>query len=722
MKIKIFFSTILMFASMSLFAQKYKDIFPQIITADEENAFEILNEFLQTNLDHPNANFRIALIYSERFKATDALKEYDKAIALAEQAKTKFFKSKIVVTDKEFKKNDEYYIGLVNDGGVPTFADIQNVIKSEEEQLDAFRIKAPEIFTQFTHSVEKYDQAVKAFASIVGSYGSLKELYLLYDDSLEQELLRLKNNYDSAKIYFDNYLALRKDYRLNAISQTYSEVPINVYRLDGLVTQINFLQPEITLWDYSTWADSVNIVINETINGLRKDLYDNEQKLRLGVEEAKNTNEPDSFKVIQANKALVFNLLKYDYKNAIVPLLSYYEFKQQFLINQKRQIYFDTASITTDRKLAYYNDMMYDAILGDSIIVQFESRFNPEQLQRHKVFVDEVFGDVETMKKYMVDEKKENDKIFHNQVTNIKDGILAKDANDSIAGIIKYRRIGIPAYKIKEELSQLPAGQIKTQYLLPSADANLYVAGLQITDKKILNQEIALAKLSPDMKPLWVKNIDIEIDSAGVDANHWLGDVILTSEGVGLVIHSVALDSSKVINTLIHVTEAGQIKFSKRLDTELYPREISFIEANNMFVITFFGEEKVMDTQSDSNLTLLTVNGLGQDIWQYDYSFKGDYVDMINTNDGFIIVGNYSVIKDKSGRTFSNSSGKNAYVISLSSLGAIKDIKCFASNTNYTINTLYKVNENNINLIGTNREQIIINAGLKEIYSSVTMK
>ena len=80
-----------MFASMSLFAQKYKDIFPQIITADRENSFEILNEFLQTNLDHPNANFRIALIYSERLKETDALKEYDKAMALAEQAKTKFF-------------------------------------------------------------------------------------------------------------------------------------------------------------------------------------------------------------------------------------------------------------------------------------------------------------------------------------------------------------------------------------------------------------------------------------------------------------------------------------------------------------------------------------------------------------------------------------------------------------------------------------------------------
>ena len=707
---------------MSLFAQKYKDIFPQIISANSDNSFEILNSFLHNNLDHPNANLRVALIYAERYKSTDALREYEKAIALAEQAKIKLFKAKLVLTEKEVKKNEEYYFGLANEGGAPVYSELTNLINREEQQVAEFLQKAPVIFSQFTNSVEKYDQAVKTFAGIVGSYASLKELYMLYNDSLKQQLTSLKRDYDSTKVYFDNYLKLRNEFKLNAISQTYSENTINVYRLDGLVTQINFLQPKITLWNYSSWADSVNLVISETIDGLRKDLYDNEKKLRIGVEEASKTNKPDSFNIIYADKALVFNLLKYDYKNAIVPLLRYYEFKQQFIIDQKRQSYFDTASISTDRRLAYYSDMMYDSKLGDSIITQFESRFNPQQLLRHKVFVDEVFGNAESMNDYMVAQKEENNKVFINQVTNIKNEILSADAQDSIAGIIKYKRISIPAYKIDEEISQLPNAQIKTQYLLPSADESLYVAGLQITDKKILNQEIAVAKLSPALKPLWVKNLDLEIDSAGVDANHWLGDVILTSEGVAFVIRSVALDSSKVMNTLIHLTEGGQIKFAKRLDTELYPREINFIEANNMFVITFFGEEKLMDTQKSSDLSVLTINGLGQDIWQYDYSFKGDYVNMINTNNGFLIGGNYSVIKNKAGRTFTKSSGKNAYVLSLSSKGALIDIKCLASDSDYHINNLYKVNENNINLLGTKGEQIIINANLLEIYSSVTMK
>ena len=389
MRTKIIFTTIIMFGAMSLFAQKYKDIFPQIISANSENSFEILNSYLQNNLDHPNANLRVALIYADRYKSTDALREYEKAIALAEQAKIKLFKARLVLTEKEVKKNEEYYFGLSNVSGAPVYSELTNLIISEEQQVAEFLQKAPVIFSQFISSVEKYDQAVKTFAGIVGSYASLKELYLLYDDSLKQQLTTLKGDYDSTKVYFDNYLKSRNEYKLNAISQTYSENTINVYRLDGLVTQINFLQPKIALWNYSSWVDSVNLVISETIDGLRKDLYDNEKKLRIGVEEASKTNKPDSFNVIHADKALVFNLLKYDYKNAIVPLLHYYEFKQQFIIDQKRQTYFDTASISTDRRLAYYSDMMYDSKLGDSIITQFESRFSPQQLLRHKVFVDE---------------------------------------------------------------------------------------------------------------------------------------------------------------------------------------------------------------------------------------------------------------------------------------------------------------------------------------------
>ncbi len=722
MRIKIIMISLLLLVGFTSIAQKYKDVFLQIVMAEEDNAFGLLNAYLQDNLDHPNANLRVALIYAARYRSVDALREYERVIALANRAKEKLLKASLVVTEKEFKKNSDYYLGMVKAGNIPSYFEITELIKQERLAVEEFLQNVPPIYNEFTQSVEKYDAAVKNFAGILGSYASFKELYLLYDDELKSRLDRLKISYDSTKLYFDRYLTLRNRFEITAVEQSYSENAIKVYRLDGLVTQINFLQPKISLWNYAAWVDSINVVMSEKIDVLREDLIANEKKLRAAVTEVSGVQNLESFKVVHADKSLIFNLLRYDYKNAIVPLLAYYEFQQQFIIDQKRNIYFDTAAIAKERKLAYYSNMMYAAKRGDSIITEFETRFNPVQLKRHQKFVDKTFGGTEQMKVYMADEKTMNNKIFIHQIANIKDEILLETIIDSLGGSVKYRRIKIPIHIINESLADLPQGEIKTQYILTAADESIYIAGQQISDSKKLNHELIIAKLSVDLKPIWFKNIDLEIDSAGVDANHWLGDVKLTSEGIALVVRSVALDSSKVINTLLHITETGGVKFARRLETELYPRELNFIETSNMFVLAFFGESNIMDAKLKSELKVLGINGLGEKLWQYDYSLSGDFQQIIHTQNSIIIGGNYSVIKNKAGLTYTSPSGTNAYMMSLSLNGELEQIQCLASDTPYKVISFYKVNDNNINLLGAKNEHIIINSKLEEIYSSINLK
>jgi len=722
MRVNLFLVIFLIFSIHTSWGQKYKDVFPQIIIAEEDNALELLNAFLINNLDHANANLRLAMIYASRYKAVDALREQEKALALAELTKVKFFKAGLVVTEKEIKRNGDYYLGMVNEGSVPSFFELSRLISQESEAVEEFIVKLPPIYHEFTMSVEKYDAAVKNYAEVVGSYASLKELYLLYDDELELKLGNLKMSYDSTKIYFDNYLALREQYQINAVQQSYTESPILVYRLDGLVTQINFLQSNISLWNFSAWADSVNVVMHDKIDVLREELIANEKKLRAAVSEIKMASNTESFKVVNVDKSLIFNLLKYDYKNAIVPLLMYYEFQQKFIIDQKRNTYYDTANIAMDRKLAYYSDMMYASKNGDSIITEFEARFDPIQLERHHEFIEMTFGGNEEMKSYMAKEKTKNGLMFSQQISKIKEGILTESRMDSLGGLVKYRRLTIPLHIINQSLNELPQGAIKTQFIMTSADDNIYIAGRQISDAKKLNHEIVIAKLTPNLKPIWFKNIDLEIDSAGVDANHWLGDVKLTSEGIAMVIRSVALDSSKVMNTILHLTETGKVKFAQRLDTELFPRELSFIESTNIFVSTFFAEDLTFNTTAKSDLKVIVVNGLGEELWKYENTYSGDYQKIITTQSRFLIGGNYTVIKNKAGRTFTATSGTNAYVISLSFKGELEDIQCFESDSGYKIVTLYKVNDSNINLMGSKNEQIIINSNLERIYSSVLLK
>ena len=638
-------SCIVLMGSVTL-AQKYKDVYPQIISADENNAFEILTEFLKVEPDNPNANLRLASIYLKRYKETDVLRDYARGLALADQAKQRLVKAKVTIDEREVKRNEEYYIGLLPDGQY-TYSAITAYLDTEYAAADAFINKLPPIYTEFTRSVEKYDEVVKEFSDIVGGHNSLKELYLLYDTELGERLTRLKENYDSTKFYFDSYLALRKDYEVNAIKQSYTELPIKVYRLDGLVTQINFLQPEIKLWDYASWVDSVNAVVSQNIGDLRAALTKNDKKLKEALVEVKQIDNPDSFKVVSADKSLIFNLMKYDYKNALVPYLNYQEFKQTLIKEEQRKIYFDTATIAVDRKLAYYNDMLYASKKADSLILDFSTKYDEEQLSRHHEFINTTFGSSENLKKYMDDEQKVNKDLFMTQVRSIKNAILATDLTENNGIEVKTRRTVVPTFIVDKPIQEVGTNYVQTKFILPSADESTYVAGHIITDGQLQNSEIAIAKISPDNKVIWLKNYDFELDSAGADANHYLGDIKITSEGVVALIRSLAIDGSKVANTILHLTTDGDEKFATRLETELFPRELIYDERANLFITSFFGDTEAMDFRMNNELTVRGINGLGEEIWHFDYAYSGNYLKMLTTQAQVLISGNYTLIKSE---------------------------------------------------------------------------
>jgi len=131
-------TTVLFFLCLSLLAQgqRYKDIFPQIISSGDDKAMELLTNYLFNNLDHPNTNLRLGLLYAKKYQTTDPLRDYDKAMALAEQARTRLIKASILINEKEFNKNKEYYIGLIQEGAIPTLAETQKLIADELQKVE----------------------------------------------------------------------------------------------------------------------------------------------------------------------------------------------------------------------------------------------------------------------------------------------------------------------------------------------------------------------------------------------------------------------------------------------------------------------------------------------------------------------------------------------------------------------------------------------------------
>ncbi len=685
---------------------KYKDVVPMIEGTSGEYAMDVLKVFLANNLDHPAANLKLAFLYLKKIEKTDPLIEYDKIQALAEQAKQKLFKASLLINAKEIKKHDDFYLWItkINQTSEVTLDLVNQHIKNENIKIDKITNQLPLVHADFTNAVDYYDKAVKNFTTISSSYPSLKSLYLLYNDKLAKKFLALKSDYDSSVNYFNNYKAKIDTFTIRGYNQSLSIKPIHVFRYDGLVTQINFLDNKVQVWNYGAWVDTVQSVINNEISELRKSLITNEERQTKALKKLAQSNNLKDAAVVQVDKSLVFNLLRFDYNNPIVPLIKYKESKQKLLIEDANSTYFDTAQIEIERKLIFYNKMVYQIKDSDSIISQFKTRFNAVRMTKYQHFLADYYNGIDGSSQYMANEKNELNKELKIYGKLLQEGVESLKPIDSIGTIIRYKKMRIPLKIIKIDPALLGTGVLFTTHIIKAPDGGYYIAGQHKPNKKLRNTKVYLLKLSKQKRLKWFKQYDIKIGSTTTDSNNTLEGLTLTNEGVALLIHSQQITNLSTANTLMQVLLDGNLKMAKRLESSLYPRNLIYNEEQNSFVLCYNGDKNKIENAAKNNLELKTINSLGEVNWTYTDNNIGSFVDLVRTEKGYIIIRNSSTI---------NSS---------KALLTVVDYKGSKLNEAYLdvgspalVNRVYKLNDASIHLIGTDLYQMI-NAKLEKVY------
>jgi tetratricopeptide (TPR) repeat protein len=102
---------VLMLLVSSAYGQKvkYKDIFGLLKTKQYEAAEPFLKKYLKENEDNPNAYLYMGIIAHEKSAKEDILKLTEKTIAEMDTAIYFYTKAYQLITEKELKRNDEYY-------------------------------------------------------------------------------------------------------------------------------------------------------------------------------------------------------------------------------------------------------------------------------------------------------------------------------------------------------------------------------------------------------------------------------------------------------------------------------------------------------------------------------------------------------------------------------------------------------------------------------------
>ncbi|MGB3466148.1 MAG: hypothetical protein WBA74_12800, partial [Cyclobacteriaceae bacterium] len=101
----------LLMLSHSVFGQKYKDIFPLLEAKNYQEGEPQLRAFLSNskNLEHPNANYQMAIMLESKISELDVVEDSTRMIRYSDSIRTYYTHAKTYITDKELKKRDEYY-------------------------------------------------------------------------------------------------------------------------------------------------------------------------------------------------------------------------------------------------------------------------------------------------------------------------------------------------------------------------------------------------------------------------------------------------------------------------------------------------------------------------------------------------------------------------------------------------------------------------------------
>jgi len=702
---------------------KYKDLVIKLPTISAEQQKNELKAYVAADPDHPNANFRLAMLYEQNYRTNDPLTSFEYTIANAEQARLRYLKARQLVTDREVERNNEQYASIfkVFDAKGRLTAPFEKVsakINGGYDSAGLFLEKMPGIYKEFTKSVNSYDQAVKIFAQINRTYASPEDLYMLFDASVDKQCTDLKSSYDTCIAALNKYLKLTQAYPLRSHQQTYKVIPIETYHLDGFITRLSFLTNNIELWDYGTWVDQTRKVVHSQVDELRKALARHNEELDQTLQKISTSPESDLPALTPANRQLAFNLNNLDRQSVIQSLMDYKHFKEQWDIENRSKVLDTTLSV---HNAEVYSSLIYANKKADTLLQELKARISPANMNKHKDLVAKLYGGPAGLEKYARDEEQHIKSSFDDYAKELRTNLVMNASDNTLSNkenSLKFGKFTIPLVPSEPTPEALDQGLLITRFNRKNPDGSAYLTGLYKSDKKKIVTSTFIVRVNPDGKVAWLKDFTLPMDSAATgDAHTYPGPVVLTQEGCAIIVRSIHATRGDAVNHFVYLNEKGEDKIRVRLTEVAYPRFLLYSEKSNAFVLSFKGTDAQQQFENAENITTLGVNVLGQELWRRDVPITGTVTDLISVVDGYMLAGNFLIMRDLSGKEIRTKVGAkecNPFLIKLNEQGnLVQATPVLASGSTY-LSRLVKVNDNSINLLSYG---VPIDAGMTQTFS-----
>ena len=281
-------------------------------------------------------------------------------------------------------KNDDF-AGLPMKGKRVEYEDVARFTTKKLKQVKNTQTLVDELYDSYYRMVKRYGDCRQMFTQFCEIYPGEKQAHLRLQPQDVNLLNNLAEQFDSLKIDITTFESALANYPIDNYTPTFSFSDIQLYRLDGL-TQTNFMEPHITLWNYGDFAEQF-LLKQEKEYG---DYYQAIQRDFLQIEHAARNATNGEFHPIKTNKILTNYINKMDYESFMVPLASIQQMCADMICCHAQGLFAGADTVDTESIEFALNTLFYKYQRMDTCQTVFsllQERLSCSELDKYKTIL-----------------------------------------------------------------------------------------------------------------------------------------------------------------------------------------------------------------------------------------------------------------------------------------------------------------------------------------------
>ncbi|MDR1602032.1 MAG: hypothetical protein LBS42_06340 [Tannerella sp.] len=674
---------------LNAYGQDYKVVYEAIKNMKDYEAFQTLFNYqaATTSKDYANANgyYQLGLISQKMMRQYDPFLQSDNVAQCVANGKTYLSLAKHYLDAKDAKKNGAYYQDVPEPR---TFENIKKDIETRAADVMEYKKYFDQNREYLIKGIYKYNACIETFGKINAQNSRLNDLYFLADNELKKNLKDLQTNFDSTLYYLEKLKHSLEEYSMGDYKINYSLLPVPVYRLHGL-TSSNFIAKNVTLWDFKSWIDSFNAVMDADVAFLYQKAEE-VHKENLGyIAKLSRLDKTDIAPNYAINPLIINKIYKYDYNSVVAPLLIYQEEKIKCLYYNADNV--ADIRLNAPNNYAKSNTFYYDLIakkqVVDSALSLTLSKATPEAIKKYSAFFEKNYKDFAGFQTYLKNESTANNLALQSVLDAYKNNVL-KPVNPSV---IQYKDANlyttvVPANKTGEAGYFIHAKSV-------TSDKKVYVVGSYINNSET---QAFVALLSDFGDVEWLKTFNTKDGKA---------HGVLIDHSDNYVAVAVSADNNGEIANYLYILDVGgNEKKNVKLASTAVPRKLIYDDINETFFVALKGNSYSPYDISGDTLNLYLLDSNLATVWNSDLQFTGYLSNVIRTNNQLYVYGAYSEVKDAAGKVYTTDNKNiNLFVYTIDALANQLSLKTFDAPFSYYPLIVTKISNEYVDVISAKK-------------------